>query len=608
MARERRARRTRDPERERIDRNRAAAEEAFITLRRYNWGRDDESPSAVFLRPIIAEFALVTRVAAPFLGVSGYGAIDPSSRTLLLNPAAPGTADVAAWRHITAHLATHLGLGHHHLAADGALLTAMENQVEHLLAPLGIGQRPASLNAPELPDLDPERLADELRQGLHGPVPALTVAGPGLRDHLPAASTPETDFAARFAEGLQAVLEARVGELGRGRTRESMGEEARRYVVNHHPLLAGMASRISLVTDAVAVDRAGIELAAVDPYLGEIYLSLRGGVTLREAIFLLAHELLHLGLRHADRIGGRDPLIWNLACDLVINGWLVSMGVGVMPQVGGLYDPSAAGRSAEDIYDELAAKRPRRLRTLAGAGIGDIISSGPRVLTRGDVTTLDDIWVSALRRGLDAARLLPHVGTIPAALVEEIEAMGVPPVPWDVALARWFETFVPAAEAVRTYARASRRQSASPDIARPHRHHPERLDRMPTFAVVLDTSGSMGRRELATALGAIASYAQSRGVRHIRLVHCDAAPYDDGYVDIEAFRRRYPVRGRGGTVLGPALALLDVVGDLPPEAPVLVLSDGAWEGELMTRRELGLVIVGAGPVGPMGRPASVFRV
>ena len=42
----------------------------------------------------------------------------------------------------------------------------------------------------------------------------------------------------------------------------------------------------------------------------------------------MAHEMLHAALRHGTRRQGRDPYIWNVACDYVINGWLVEMGVG----------------------------------------------------------------------------------------------------------------------------------------------------------------------------------------------------------------------------------------------------------------------------------------
>ena len=82
------------------------------------------------------------------------------------------------------------------------------------------------------------------------------------------------------------------------------------------------------------------------------------------------------------------------------------------------------------------------------------------------------------------------------------------------------------AERRRSYARASRRQSATPDIPRPGWHLPEELMQSRTFGVVLDSSGSMDRRLLGKALGAIASYAVTRDVQAVRVGgYADAGRY-----------------------------------------------------------------------------------
>ncbi|MEV4458637.1 hypothetical protein [Microbispora sp. NPDC049633] len=117
---------------------------------------------------------------------------------------------------------------------------------------------------------------------------------------------------------------------------------------------------------------------------------------------------------------------------------------------------------------------------------------------------------------------------------------------------------MPAVERRRTYARASRRQSATPGIPRPGRLRPEEAVRRATFGVVLDTSGSMNVRVLGKALGAIASYATERDVPRARVVFCDAVAYDAaGYLPVEDIAGRVRVRGRGGTILQPGVNLLE---------------------------------------------------
>ncbi|KJY18316.1 hypothetical protein VR46_44655 [Streptomyces sp. NRRL S-444] len=66
------------------------------------------------------------------------------------------------------------------------------------------------------------------------------------------------------------------------------------------------------------------------------------------------------------------------------------------------------------------------------------------------------------------------------------------------------------------------------------------------------------------------------------------------------------VRGRGGTVLQPAIDLLQRAEDFPPQAPVLVITDG-WCDTLRIRREHAyLVPQGASlPFTPKG---PVFRL
>ncbi len=100
-------------------------------------------------------------------------------------------------------------------------------------------------------------------------------------------------------------------------------------------------------------------------------------------------------------------------------------------------------------------------------------------------------------------------GLLPAGLVEEIEALAQPPIPWDVELAQWFDHHFPPRERPRSYARPSRRQMATPEIPRP-RYVAVDDGSIRTFAVLLDTSGSMDRKLLAKALGAKCGAVESR--------------------------------------------------------------------------------------------------
>ena len=293
-------------------------------------------------------------------------------------------------------------------------------------------------------------------------------------------------------------------------------------------------------------------------------------------------------------------------CDYVINAWLVEMRVGEMP-VGALYDAALATESAEAIYDRIVTdlRRFRRLATMRGVGVSDILEHGqPRWWERGAGVDLDAYYRSALAQGLSYHRSGAR-GYLPAGLIEEIRALAQPAIAWDVELARWFDHYFPPRERVRSYARASRRQSATPAIPRPRLVPPPDGETGRTFGIILDTSGSMDRQLLAKGLGAIASYCLSRDVPAARVVFCDAAAYDQGYIPPESIADSVRVRGRGGTVLQPAIDLLQGAPDFPAQGPILIITDGFCDRLIIQREHAFLMPEGATlpfiPKGPVFR-------
>jgi predicted metal-dependent peptidase len=220
-------------------------------------------------------------------------------------------------------------------------------------------------------------------------------------------------------------------------------------------------------------------------------------------------------------------------------------------------------------------------------------------------TDLDAFYRRCLAQGLEL-HLTQGRGLLPAGLVEEIRALDHPPIPWDVELARWFDQRFSPVERRRSFARPSRRQASTPEIPRPRWLPVEAELEGRTFGVVLDSSGSMDRRVLGLALGAIASYAMSREVPRVRVIHCDAAAYDEGWMAPEALLDRVRVRGRGGTRLQPGLDLLGEARDFPKDGPVLVITDGACD-RLVVRREHAFLMP-AGRWLPFVPKGPVFRI
>ncbi|WP_258319179.1 vWA domain-containing protein [Streptomyces griseorubiginosus] len=529
-------------------------------------------------------------------------------------------AEPAAWAWALAHAVLHLGFGHVPAAKgprvqpDRFELAARCVVVNRFLLGFPVGEAPEDLPA-SYPDGDEERLAARWRRdGL----PAVYERCGTAHDRsdqvlMPwyGCSVPPPDHQLAFATALTRTVSAAMDVAG-GRRDSLTGERPPRrpweralsWFITSYPLLGGIAAGIELVADAELARAHGIAIAAVNTEAAEIYVNPLRRFEDEEWRFILAHEMLHAALRHGDRCGTRDPYLFNIACDYVINGWLNEMRIGSMPE-GLLHDPQLAGLSSEEVYDRIAGdlRRMRRLATLRGKGVGDVLG-GPLGSPR-DYVDLDEFYRRGLARGLDLHQQQER-GFLPGGLVEEIRALSHPPLPWDAQLARWFDEFVPSPQPVRSYARPSRRQSATPGIPRAGRYFPPEEIARCTFGVVLDTSGSMSRTLLGKALGAIASYAEARDVPAARVVFCDAAPHDAGYLPVTDIAQRVRVHGRGGTVLQPGIDLLHRADDFPAGAPVLVITDG-WCDVLRVRREHAY-LVPQGARLPFTARGPVFRV
>jgi predicted metal-dependent peptidase len=76
----------------------------------------------------------------------------------------------------------------------------------------------------------------------------------------------------------------------------------------------------------------------------------------------------------------------------------------------------------------------------------------------------------------------------------------------------------------------------------------------------------------------------------MRLVFCDAQPYDEGYVPIEILSQKLKVKGRGGTELQQAVNYLENIHDFPKEAPILILTDGGFESDLKINRDHAFLV------------------
>lgn len=524
------------------------------------------------------------------------------------------------WSYIICHCLLHLGFGHFEIyeqehpegLREREWQLACDYFIQKFLCEIGLHWHPDEQDNFVYNTRNEEKLYNILcEQGLAEGVRIFGAAGEDACDMLVAPliarQEPLPDWKLLLAKGLSQTV-AEIVEDVAPRYHLTEAEQAREWFINCYPLLSSLAAGFKMVEDAEICRRMDISIAAVSAENRTIYINPYAGLSKEEYRFVLAHELLHVGLRHEARQQGRDAFLWNVACDYVINGWLVEMAVGNIPQCGLLYDPTLKGESAEAIYDVIVKdmRRMRKLQTFRGSGLGDILDSAhPEWWKSGRGVNLDDFYRSALNQGLSLHQSMGR-GLLPGDMIEDIRAQAAPPPGWEVELARWFDAHFLPLERKRSYARLSRRQSATPDIPRPRYVIDEIAQQGRTFGVVLDTSGSMDSILLAKALGAIASYSIAHEVVAVRVIFCDAVTYDQGFMQPEAIAGHVKVRGRGGTILQPGINLLEEAEDFPKDGPILIITDGFCDN-LRIRREHAFML----PVGnalPFTAVGPIFRI
>ena len=97
-----------------------------------------------------------------------------------------------------------------------------------------------------------------------------------------------------------------------------------------------------------------------------------GTHTDEEQVYILAFMALMIIFRHAERLGDRDPFLWNLACAMSIHLALEELGMKGRPDsVEGLVDETCRNMTAEDIYEKALEERTVDLNET----ISDILDS-----------------------------------------------------------------------------------------------------------------------------------------------------------------------------------------------------------------------------------------
>lgn len=276
----------------------------------------------------------------------------------------------------------------------------------------------------------------------------------------------------------------------------------------------------------------------------------------KETLFVLAHEIIHIAFRHADRGHGKDPQVWNIACDLVTNTLLEKTFGFCPPNVVRDDDGEFDGMSVEGVYDIIYERHRQQQKEngqcQACGGSGKMASSSssdsdgsdgeeesqsngkcPACGGDGDSQDAEDEmrqqyggkrrlddhnpWEDAKNQSSEerrqrekdwnqavsvAASIAKDRGNIPAGLERMVDDLFKIDLPWGTHVQRWLHRKVRAPKS--TWSRPNRRHLTHGTIM-PGRAKQQTGD----LLVGVDTSGSMSDRELRYVISSIMDLAKS---------------------------------------------------------------------------------------------------
>jgi predicted metal-dependent peptidase len=281
-------------------------------------------------------------------------------------------------------------------------------------------------------------------------------------------------------------------------------------------------------------------------------------LTVRNLMFLLAHEALHYMLCHSTRMGNRKHTAWNIACDKVINDLLVHDKVGVaIPD--GVYMDGARDLSAEQLYNE----------DDDGDGPGGIGNDvGPPTGDDGrplDDTEIREVETQAKLETIQAAKAAKAVGKCPGSIERIVDELVNVTTPWFDILERFM---VGKVKDDITWNRLNKR-FISQGI-----HLPGRATKrtMGVAVLVIDSSCSVSQEEFKAYNGHINRILEMCNPELVHVIYCDTkvTGHDEYTADDLPINIR-TVAG-GGTRFKPAFDYIDDQ-DLEPEV-VVYLTDG----------------------------------
>jgi len=350
-----------------------------------------------------------------------------------------------------------------------------------------------------------------------------------LKSWQPDPDISEKDLLAMREEVHERIITARVGLLLR------------------HPFFGNMATRLKIVP----ADE-WLMTAAVDGRNLYYNTQFFNAMDNKEIEFVLAHEIYHMVYDHLGRRNDRNPMLYNISADYIVNNELVDGRIGTKPKIVDCYqDFKYRGWTSEEVYDELFEKAKKEGEEfleqlgemldehldLEGDSEEEGKGKGRPKYSKAEIDQIKDEIKEAMINAAQTA----GAGNVPAGVERLIKELTEPKMNWRELLRQQIQSTI---KSDYTFSRPSRKGWHTGAIL-PGMNFMDTID----ICISIDMSGSIGNDQAKDFLGEIKGIMDEYKDYRIKLWCFDTAVYNeqdfsaDGGEDLT----EYEIFGGGGT-------------------------------------------------------------
>ena len=335
---------------------------------------------------------------------------------------------------------------------------------------------------------------------------------------------------------------------------------ARIGLLLRHPFFGNMATRLRII----AADE-WLGTAAVDGRNLYYNTQFFNAMNNKEIEFVVAHEILHMVFDHLGRREDRNPMIYNISADYIVNNLLVRDRIGTIPSIVQCYqDFKYEGWTSEEVYDDVYEQAKQNgeefLKQLGemldehldmdgedegssdgedeGEDVnGNATSKKQPKYTESEMKQIKD----EIKENMISAAQSAGAGNVPGEVARIIKELTEPKMNWRQLIRQQIQSTI---KSDFTFSRPSRKGQMSGAIL-PGMNFAETID----ICVSIDMSGSIGNKQGADFLGEIQGIMEEFPDYNIKVWCFDTRVYNeqeftaDGGEDL----LDYELMGGGGT-------------------------------------------------------------